>query len=113
MFEWLESNTRTIGILLTVIGILVTSLIGYIKLLVGHGILKEDVNDMKNTLDAHIRDEDKHVNQLYIGTLRDAIQELKEDSKRSRAALSDKIDNLTRLMYRSQNNAKSGNEGEK
>lgn len=76
--EFIETNPGVTVLIVTIIGGIIA---GYIRLEYLAKTTREDLDDTMDRLDKHTGNSDAHVNQLYIGTLKDRIGGVEDDIK--------------------------------
>lgn len=89
MGEWIEANPAvTAMIVIQVLGGF--GVIYWLRFAVQR--LISDVEEVKKEVASHLQDKDAHVNQLYIGTLKDRIDKLEQTVASGHKEISAKID---------------------
>lgn len=68
--EWIEANP---AVTFTIIVVVVSVVAGYVRLESRVNSTRADLNDYMEKTDHHIGNSDAHVNQLYIGTLKERL----------------------------------------
>lgn len=101
--EWIEAN------LFSIISLLVIALGAVIWLIRLEGSVKQVCEKMteleecieNNSVDfnAHAKDQNAHVNQLYMQTLKERLQKIESQVEAGHQKISEKIDRLTEKMY--------------
>jgi len=84
--DFIETNPGVTVLIVTTIGGI---LAGYIRLEYLAKTTREDLNETMDRLDKHTGNADAHVNQLYIGTLKDRISSVEADIKVMRREMND------------------------